>query len=166
MGICSSSQVHDKPETTTLKNEKEINLQNFVMLRSVGKGAFGKVRVCQFKGSNAAIKTDYALKYIDKHKCIEMRAVENIIQERLLLEEISCLFVCNLRYAFQDNENMFMVIDLMMGGDLRFQLNKRPIPEEEVRFWMAELCFGISVLHSRKIVHRDLKPDNSNSKLT
>ncbi len=44
-----------------------------------------------------------------------MRAVSNIIQERRLLEEIDSPFVCNLRYAFQDDENMFMVLDLMLG---------------------------------------------------
>lgn len=28
-------------------------------------------------------------------------------------------FVVNLRYAFQDDENCFFVLDLMLGGDLR-----------------------------------------------
>ena len=66
-----------------------------------------------------------------------MKAVPNIIQERRLLEEVSpspCRgiyltlsqlsqidhpFVVNLRYAFQDDENCFFVLDLMLGGDLR-----------------------------------------------
>lgn len=69
-----------------------------------------------------------------------MKAVPNIIQERRLLEEVSpdendysiliwgCddmqvdhPFVVNLRYAFQDDENCFFVLDLMLGGDLRCQ---------------------------------------------
>jgi serine/threonine kinase 32 len=45
--------------------------------------------------------------------------VNNIIQERRLLEEIDHPFICNMRYAFQDDENCFMVLDLMLGGDLR-----------------------------------------------
>jgi serine/threonine kinase 32 len=84
----------------------------------------------------------YALKYINKTKCVKMKAVANIIQERRLLEEVSPLpfpsaqtphlhtsstplpqidhpFVVNLRYAFQDDENCFFVLDLMLGGDLR-----------------------------------------------
>jgi serine/threonine protein kinase len=28
-------------------------------------------------------------------------------------------FIVNLRYAFQDDENCFFVLDLMLGGDLR-----------------------------------------------
>lgn len=41
----------------------------------------------------------YALKYINKAKCVKMRAVSNIIQERRLLEEIESPFVCNLRVS-------------------------------------------------------------------
>ena len=51
-----------------------------------------------------------------------MKAVPNIIQERRLLEEIDHAFIVNLRYAFQDDENCFFVLDLMLGGDLRCEL--------------------------------------------
>ncbi|EGF77992.1 hypothetical protein BATDEDRAFT_91105 [Batrachochytrium dendrobatidis JAM81] len=104
----------------------EVELQHFNLLRSVGKGAFGKVRVVQHKGS----KNIYALKYIDKAKCIQMRAVENIIQERRLLEEIESNFICNMRYAFQDDENLFM---------------------KSLVVWHTFIV---------KILFRDLKPDN------
>lgn len=82
----------------------EVNLFHFFLLRSVGKGAFGKVsredflsdrstypdtlpvqvRVVQHKQT----KTLYALKYINKQKCVRMKAVANIVQERRLLEEV------------------------------------------------------------------------------
>ncbi|CAI2168536.1 6234_t:CDS:2 [Funneliformis geosporum] len=137
--------------------DSEVELSHFHLLRSVGKGAFGKVRVVQHKHS----KILYALKYINKAKCIKMRAVENIIQERRLLEEIDYPLVCNLRYAFQDDENLFMVLDLMLGGDLRFHLERQGnMKEEVVKFYVAEVSLGLHYLHLRKIVHRDLKPDN------
>ncbi|KAF9426104.1 hypothetical protein BGZ94_006952, partial [Podila epigama] len=135
----------------------EIELSHFHLLRSVGKGAFGKVRVVQHKRT----KEIYALKYINKAKCIRMRAVENIIQERRLLEEVEFSLICNLRYAFQDDENLFMVLDLMLGGDLRFHLERAgPMREDVVRFYVAELALALDALHSRRIIHRDLKPDN------
>ncbi|WVO20762.1 uncharacterized protein IAS62_002062 [Cryptococcus decagattii] len=126
-----------KPEAIDF--EGEVNLFHFYLLRSVGKGAFGKVRVVQHKHT----KTLFALKYINKQKCVKMKAVANIVQERRLLEEIDHPFVVNLRYAFQDDENCFFVLDLMLGGDLRFHLDRAGAMSEEVR-----------------IVHRDLKPDN------
>ena len=77
-----------------------------------------QVRVVQHKQTRDL----YALKYINKAKCVKMKAVANIIQERRLLEEIDHAFVVNMRYAFQDDENCFFVLDLMLGGDLRCAL--------------------------------------------
>jgi len=148
MGCCLSEPVDFNAEVT---------LYHFDIHRAVGRGAFGKVRVVEHKRS----KKLYALKYIDKAKCIRQKAVANVIQERRLLEEIDHPFVVNLRYAFQDDENCFFVLDLMLGGDLRFHLDRRgPIKEEVVRFWTAELSSALEYLHRQRIIHRDLKPDN------
>ncbi|KAF9556669.1 kinase-like protein [Agrocybe pediades] len=135
----------------------EVNLFHFMLLRCVGKGAFGKVRVVQHKQTRDL----YALKYINKAKCVKMKAVPNVIQERRLLEEVDHPFIVNLRYAFQDDENCFFVLDLMLGGDLRFHLERLgSMPEETVRFYMAQLSSALSFLHEMGIMHRDLKPDN------
>jgi len=135
----------------------EVNLYHFDLHRAVGKGAFGKVRVVAHRRS----KTLYALKYIEKAKCTKQRAVANIIQERRLLEEVEHPFIVNLRYAFQDDENCFFVLDLMLGGDIRFHLERNAaITEDVVRFWTAELASAVNYLHKQKIVHRDIKPDN------
>ncbi|KAH7907274.1 kinase-like domain-containing protein [Hygrophoropsis aurantiaca] len=137
--------------------DTEVNLYHFDLHRAVGKGAFGKVRVVEHKRS----KNLYALKYIEKAKCIKQRAVANIIQERRLLEEIDHPFIVNLRYAFQDDENCFFVLDLMLGGDLRFHLQRMGgLDEHVVKFWVAELASGLSYLHKQRIIHRDIKPDN------
>lgn len=139
MGCCFSEPVDF---------ESEVTLYHFDLHRAVGKGAFGKVgpyisssvtissvqvRVVEHKRS----KKLYALKYIDKARCLRQKAVANIIQERRLLEEVIRFqppttpnetdillqidhpFIVNLRYAFQDDENCFFVLDLMLGGDLR-----------------------------------------------
>jgi len=90
-----------------------------------------------------------------------MKAVPNVIQERRLLEEIDHPFVVNMRYAFQDDENCFFVLDLMLGGDLRFHLERLgSLPEETVRFYVAQLASALAYLHDNRIMHRDIKPDN------
>ncbi|KAJ7760359.1 kinase-like domain-containing protein [Mycena metata] len=160
---------------TPVDFDGDVTLFHFVLLRCVGKGAFGKVRVVQHKQTREL----YALKYINKAKCVKMKAVPNVVQERRLLEEIDHPFIVNLRYAFQDDENCFFVLDLMLGGDLRFHLERLgSMDEEVVRFYCRTtvLCCAVftrqqhyasvrvepHTFHAGPLTcfRRDLKPDN------
>ncbi|KAI8812019.1 kinase-like domain-containing protein [Cladochytrium replicatum] len=148
MGCCSSrSDIEPASD--------EVHLKQFRIVRVIGKGAFGKVSIVEKKSD----KRLFALKYILKEKCIEDRAVKHIIQERNLLEQIKHEFICNLRYSFQDDNYMFMVLDLMLGGDVRFHLDK-PFSPDAARIIIAEVASALNYLHSNYIVHRDLKPEN------
>ena len=66
-----------------------------------------------------------------------------------------------LRYSFQDDENLFLVLDLKLGGDLRFHLNQaRKFSEEMVLLIAAEIGCALAYLHNQRVIHRDVKPDN------
>ncbi|MCJ1291263.1 hypothetical protein MMC34_002806 [Xylographa carneopallida] len=91
---------------------------------------------------------------------VRSESVRNIIRERRMMEHLNHPFLCNLRYSFQDIEYLYIVLDLMNGGDLRFHISRKTFTEEAVRFWMAELACALRYVHKQGIVHRDLKPDN------
>ncbi|KAL1903347.1 Serine/threonine kinase [Sporothrix stenoceras] len=122
----------------------------------VGRGAFGKVRIVERKDTNLS----FALKYIRKDEVVRSESVRNIIRERRMLEHVNHPFICNLRYSFQDIEYMYLVVDLMSGGDLRFHISRKTFTEEAVRFWIAELGCALRYVHGQGIIHRDVKPDN------
>ncbi|KAI0891857.1 kinase-like protein [Annulohypoxylon nitens] len=134
----------------------EVNLNHFRLLRVVGRGAFGKVRIVERKDTGLS----FALKYIRKDEVVRSESVRNIIRERRMLEHVNHPFICNLRYSFQDIEYMYLVVDLMSGGDLRFHISRKTFTEEAVRFWIAELGCALRYVHSQGIIHRDVKPDN------
>ncbi|KAF7726654.1 hypothetical protein EC973_008527 [Apophysomyces ossiformis] len=145
-----------KQDMVDYANE-EVELSHFHTLRVIGVGNYGKVRIVQHKGTGRR----FALKYMSKDVCIKLKMINNIIAERKMLEEIDHPLVVNLRYAFQDEEHLFMVLDLMLGGDLRYLLQRRgPLKELQVRFYVANIALGLNYLHQQRIAHRDIKPDN------
>ncbi|KAK3381342.1 kinase-like domain-containing protein [Podospora didyma] len=134
----------------------EANLNHFRLLRVVGRGAFGKVRIVERKDTGLS----FALKYIRKDEVVRSESVRNIIRERRMLEHVNHPFICNLRYSFQDIEYMYLVVDLMSGGDLRFHISRKTFTEDAVRFWISELGCALKYIHGQGIIHRDVKPDN------
>ena len=92
----------------------------FDLLSIIGKGGFGKVWKVR-KKSNA---TFYALKEMSKTRIIDKKCEKNIMIERELLALLKHKFLVNMTYAFQDFENLYLVMDLLTGGDLRYILTK------------------------------------------
>ncbi|KAB0347371.1 hypothetical protein FD754_012228 [Muntiacus muntjak] len=103
----------------------------------------------------------YAMKYMNKQQCIERDEVRNVFRELEILQEIEHVFLVNLWYSFQDEEDMFMVVDLLLGGDLRYHLQQNvQFSEDTVRLYVCEMALALDYLRGQHIIHRDVKPDN------
>eukprot|EP00475_Leptophrys_vorax_P003971 TRINITY_DN1231_c0_g1_i1.p1 TRINITY_DN1231_c0_g1~~TRINITY_DN1231_c0_g1_i1.p1 ORF type:complete len:645 (-),score=190.06 TRINITY_DN1231_c0_g1_i1:64-1998(-) len=137
--------------------KQKVNLKDITMLRMLGRGAFGSVNACIKKNTGKL----YACKCISKRRVMATDSVDSIMSERNVLAVLDSEFVCSLKYSFQDNETLYLVMDLMMGGDLKFHLNKEEkFSEVRSRFYAAEVLLGLEHIHSKGIIYRDIKLEN------
>uniref|UniRef100_A0A670YDR6 Serine/threonine kinase 32C n=1 Tax=Pseudonaja textilis TaxID=8673 RepID=A0A670YDR6_PSETE len=128
-----------------------VNFDHFQILRAIGKGSFGKVCIVQKRDTEKM----YAMKYMNKQQCIERDEVRNVFRELEILQEIEHVFLVNLWYSFQDEEDMFMVVDLLLGGDLRYHLQQNvQFTEETVKLYICEMASALDYLRSQRIIHR------------
>ncbi|KAA0188892.1 hypothetical protein HAZT_HAZT005914, partial [Hyalella azteca] len=103
----------------------------------------------------------YAMKYMNKAQCEAKDAVANVFREMQILASVSHPFLVNFWFSFQDTEDMFMVVDLLEGGDLRYHVsNGVAFSDDAVVLYVLEAACALDYLHSRHILHRDIKPDN------
>lgn len=131
----------------------------FRIYRVLGKGGFGEVCAVQNKLTGKM----YAIKKMDKKRVKKKRYENLVLNEKKILEKLDNRFVINLAYAYQNKHSLVLVVNLMMGGDLRFHIHlSKPDGMEmnRVTFYSAEILLGLSYLHSLNIIYRDMKPEN------
>merc|ERR1719397_931692 len=88
-------------------------------------------------------------------------SIDTIMAERKFLSMMDSRFTVCLKYAVMDENFLYLVLDLMVGGDLKFHLNKdERFSEERSRFYAAEILLGLEHIHSKNIVYRDMKLEN------
>ena len=98
---------------------------------------------------------------MQKLRVISKRSVHSVMNERKILETLNDPFIVNMNSAFQDRENLYLVLDLKNGGDLRYHISKvKKFSEVQARFIVACIACGLNYIHSNGILHRDIKPEN------
>lgn len=63
--------------------------------------------------------------------------------------------------AFNDRDNLYLVMDLLSGADLRYRMGSfGKFIEEKAKFIVACILVSVDFIHHKKIFHRDIKPEN------
>jgi len=103
----------------------------------------------------------YAIKEMSKAKIIDKKSIDNVLGEKLLLSQLHHPFIVNMIYSFQDHDNLYLVMDLLPGGNLRYHISmKRRFTEKQNKFLIGCILVGLEYIHSQNILHRDIKPEN------
>ena len=117
MGACGSS-VGDK------FNQNEIDESHFEMHTTIGKGGFGHVHMVVKKSGDDKEKMYAQKRQIISDVCSKRMEME-VFRELDFLKDLNNVFICNAHYAFHDNTYLYLIMDIALGGDLRFHINKK-----------------------------------------
>ena len=145
------------------ENEHPLNIKltynDFQPIKLLGRGSFGEVILVRLKST----KKVYAMKILDKN-ILKMKKQQNHTKtERDLMVKINSPFIVNIKSAFQDDTNLYLVSEFMQGGDMFFHMHDGQIvifSHDKTRFYMLELVLALESLHKNNMVYRDLKPEN------
>ncbi|CAD8151837.1 unnamed protein product [Paramecium octaurelia] len=153
----NSRLIEDQYTLKVATTNNEFGRGNFKFQYVLGKGGFGKVwRVEMIKTRKL-----FAMKEISKAKVLAKKSVNSVMNERILLSQLKHPFIANIHYSFQDRDNLYLVLDLLTGGDLRYHIGKmRRFSEQHTKFLIASMLLALEYLHKNGIIHRDIKPEN------
>ena len=151
------NKAHKSNNNINENTENDLNRNMFEFNTVIGKGGFGKVWKVQYKKTNEY----FALKEMSKRKILDKKSEKSINSERKFLSILNHPFIVNMHYAFQDNDNLYLVMDMLSGGDLRYHCSRyRSFSEEQTRFFIACITYSLEYIHTNNVIHRDIKPEN------
>ena len=145
------------PDLEMPKDLPKVSLEDFDLLKVLGKGGFGKVMLVKKKGTSDI----YAMKVLKKEAVVRRNQVAHTKTETHILKQIRHPFLTRMYFAFQSEGKLYMVLNYLPGGELFYRLKREGrFSIERVRLYSAEIALGLGHLHSLDMIYRDLKPEN------
>ncbi|KAG6377084.1 kinase-like domain-containing protein [Boletus reticuloceps] len=136
---------------------QSLTIDEFELITVIGKGSFGKVMQVRKRDTMRI----YALKTIRKAHIVDRKEITHTLAERLVLARVNNPFIVPLKFSFQSEQKLYLVLAFVNGGELFHHLQREQrFNEERSRFYSAELLLALEHLHELDVVYRDLKPEN------
>lgn len=137
----------------------EVGPSSFDKIKLIGKGDVGKVYLVREKKSNRL----YAMKVLSKKEMIKRNKIKRALAEQEILATSNHPFIVTLYHSFQSEDHLYLCMEYCSGGEFFRALQTRPgkcIPEDDARFYAAEVTAALEYLHLMGFIYRDLKPEN------
>ncbi|KAM6969025.1 ribosomal protein S6 kinase alpha-1 isoform 2-T2 [Tautogolabrus adspersus] len=150
-GLVEPVQPPPHPVVQQLHGKNLLFSDGYVLKEDIGMGSFSVCKRCVHKATN----TEYAVKMIDKTSTDPAEEIE------ILLRYGQHPNIITLKDVYDNNKQVFLVTELMRGGELLDRiLKQKSFSEREASAVLHTITKTVDYLHSQGVVHRDLKPSN------
>ncbi|XP_048326033.1 3-phosphoinositide-dependent protein kinase 1 [Ziziphus jujuba] len=137
--------------------QEQFTIQDFDLGKIYGVGSYSKVVRAKKKDTG----TVYALKIMDKKFITKENKTAYVKLERIVLDQLDHPGIVRLFFTFQDTFSLYMALESCEGGELFDQITRKTrLPEDEARFYAAEVVDALEYIHGMGLIHRDIKPEN------
>jgi len=135
----------------------KLQIRHFDITKMIGKGSFGCVKLARMENEKGGV---LAVKIIEKESQLKQGQEAHLRAERdLLVAGEGSRWIVPLVASFQDDENLYLAMEYMIGGDfLGLMMDRGALSEGITRFYAAEMVLCIEEVHKLGFIHRDVKP--------
>lgn len=138
---------------------RKVSLDDFVLLKVLGKGNFGKVLLSKSKNTDRLC----AIKVLKKDHIIQNHDIESARAEKkvfLLATKAKHPFLTNLFCSFQTENRIYFAMEFIGGGDLMWHVQNQRLSVRRAKFYAAEVLLALKYFHANGVIYRDLKLEN------
>ncbi|OBA28961.1 hypothetical protein HANVADRAFT_50915 [Hanseniaspora valbyensis NRRL Y-1626] len=157
--VATTPYVSSKVQPTKAGKKKKISLDDFMLLKVLGKGNFGKVLLAQSKNSDQLC----AIKVLKKEQLLKNNDMESVKAEKkvfLLATQAKHPFLTNLYCSFQTENRIYFAMEFIGGGDLMWHVQNHRLSVKKAKFFAAEVLLALKYFHDHGVIYRDLKLEN------
>lgn len=144
-------------EYQLMRNEKRETLYAYTIIKDLGEGTFGKVKLA----SHNHTKEKVAIKVLEKNKIVDEGDRERVSREIQILKILRHPNITQLYEILEDEERLYLINEYAPNGELfDYIVSNQKIREVEACKFFQQIIDGIEYIHRLNVVHRDLKPEN------
>ncbi|KAI9221379.1 kinase-like domain-containing protein [Blastocladiella britannica] len=133
------------------------NLNDYRMLKTLGQGTFGKVKLAEHIESRGLV----AIKIMEKDSIKTEKQKSSVRREIRLLFLLKHPNIVNVHDVIETPDHIYIVMEHLPRGELFDHIVKNHhLSESEARRFMSQIVAAVEYCHQHSVIHRDLKPEN------